>query len=76
MTEAKYYNKLPNDTVECTLCPHNCIIDNGKLGICSVRKNSSGFLFSENYERISAFSFDPIEKKPLYHFYPGRKFFQ
>lgn len=73
MKEAKYYKQLPNDTVECTLCPHNCIIPLGKYGICKVRKNSSGFLFSENYQKISAFSFDPIEKKPLYHFYPGRE---
>ena len=73
MKEANYYTKLDNEQVQCTLCPHNCIIDEGELGICNVRKNSSGFLFSENYKKISTFSFDPIEKKPLYHFFPGQE---
>lgn len=73
MIEAKYYTKLENEKVQCTLCPHNCILNLDEFGICNVRKNASGFLFSSNFEKISAFSFDPIEKKPLYHFFPGRE---
>lgn len=73
MKEARYYKRLENDTVQCSLCPHYCLIEKDKKGKCGVRKNSSGFLFSENYKMISSFSFDPIEKKPLYHFYPGQE---
>lgn len=71
MLEAKYYNQLDNEKVECVLCPHNCIISEGEYGICQVRKNTSGFLFSANYKKISSIATDPIEKKPLYHFMPG-----
>ncbi|MCF6364697.1 MAG: AmmeMemoRadiSam system radical SAM enzyme [Bacteroidales bacterium] len=70
--KAKYYYKLKNKQVKCTLCPHNCIINEGKYGICKVRKNAGGKLISENYAQISAIHSDPIEKKPLYHFYPGK----
>lgn len=70
--EASYYKKLDNKKVECTLCPHNCVIKNGLYGICKVRKNKNGILYSTNYEKLSAVHPDPIEKKPLYHFYPGK----
>ncbi len=70
--EASYYRKLDKLQVECTLCPHNCIINNGKYGICKVRKNENGVLYSLNYEQLSAVHIDPVEKKPLYHFYPGK----
>ena len=73
MKEAKYYKKLINNKVQCELCPHNCIIENGKRGFCRVRKNIDGVLIAETYEKISAINLDPIEKKPLYHFYPGTK---
>lgn len=69
--DAKFYLKLENNEVKCTLCPHNCIIRDGKEGICNVRKNESGTLITKNYGIISSIGFDPIEKKPLYHFYPG-----
>lgn len=69
--EALFYSKLNNEKVKCGLCPHNCIIDNGNIGICKVRGNHNGILKSENYGIISSIGFDPIEKKPLYHFYPG-----
>jgi len=71
--EALFYSKLNNGNVVCNLCPHNCAISIGKRGICKVRKNEEGLLVSENYERISSIGFDPIEKKPLYHFYPGKE---
>lgn len=69
--EARYYIKLDNRNVQCELCPHNCIIQDDKSGICNVRTNDSGILLTKNYGKISSIGFDPIEKKPLYHFYPG-----
>ena len=71
MNESQFYNKLQNNKVQCILCPHNCVISEGKSGICKVRINNSGNLISDNYGLVSSIGFDPIEKKPLYHFYPG-----
>ncbi len=59
--------------MQCRLCPHNCVINNGKNGICGVRKNEGGVLYSEIYGRLTAVAMDPIEKKPLYHFFPGSR---
>ncbi|MCF8297730.1 MAG: AmmeMemoRadiSam system radical SAM enzyme [Saprospiraceae bacterium] len=73
MKEAEYYSELGNGKVKCELCPHFCIISDGKYGNCNVRKNVDGKLIFENYGKLSSLNFDPIEKKPLYHFYPGRK---
>jgi len=73
MKEAKFYNKVEKDSVKCLLCPQNCLIREGKYGSCGVRKNVDGRLYSEIYGKISAYNFDPIEKKPLYHFHPGSK---
>ncbi|MCD6597288.1 MAG: AmmeMemoRadiSam system radical SAM enzyme [Bacteroidales bacterium] len=70
--EATYYEKKANGKVRCQLCPHNCLISPGDIGICLVRKNIDGTLYTENYGVVSAIHFDPIEKKPLYHFYPGK----
>lgn len=72
--EAQYY-KIKNNKVQCRLCPHNCNIEEDDVGICGVRKNFKGKLIAENYEIISGLGFDPIEKKPLYHFYPGKTIF-
>ena len=69
--DARYFIKLEDNKVKCTLCPHNCIIQENKEGICKVRKNESGKLISQNYGVVSSIGFDPVEKKPLYHFYPG-----
>lgn len=69
--EALYYTKLENKKVKCRLCPHECEIRDTKYGICKVRVNRGGELFTENYGIVSSLGFDPIEKKPLYHFYPG-----
>lgn len=71
MKEARFYEKLDNERVECRLCPHNCHIQPGQSGFCRVRKNEKGVLYSLNYGRVSSWGIDPIEKKPLYHFYPG-----
>jgi len=71
--EASFYEKRENGSVRCRLCPHNCVILDGKYGICGVRKNSAGLLYTEIYGRLTAVAMDPIEKKPLYHFYPGSR---
>jgi pyruvate formate lyase activating enzyme len=71
--EAKLYQKLENESIKCFLCPHECIIQSGKRGICRVRSNVKGILMAESFQLYSAIHFDPIEKKPLYHFYPGRE---
>ncbi len=70
---ASYYTQHDGKEVRCMLCPHECLIQSGSYGICLVRKNIAGDLFTLNYELISAFHSDPIEKKPLYHFYPGKR---
>ncbi|MGC8565097.1 MAG: AmmeMemoRadiSam system radical SAM enzyme [Thermoplasmata archaeon] len=69
--EALYYEKLEKNNVRCELCPHRCIIGDGKSGICNVRKNISGKLYSLVYGKVSSMAMDPIEKKPLFHFHPG-----
>jgi len=69
--EAKFWKSLSNRKVQCSLCSHNCKIDSEKVGICGVRKNKNGRLFSLIYGSCSSIASDPIEKKPLYHFYPG-----
>jgi pyruvate formate lyase activating enzyme len=71
MKEAMFYKKLDEEKVECNLCNHRCIIKNGNRGICNVRENNNGVLFSLVYGNVIAHSVDPIEKKPLFHFYPG-----
>ncbi len=57
--------------VLCELCPHFCRLGDGQTGFCKVRKNIGGVLYSLNYGVISSIAIDPIEKKPLYRFYPG-----
>lgn len=61
--------------VQCLLCPQKCIIAGGRTGFCRVRRNDGGILYSLNYSRVSSYGMDPIEKKPLYHFYPGAHIF-
>ena len=71
MMECRYYQRLDDGRVECQLCPHHCLISNGKTGICRSRRNYDGVLVSEVYAKPCSLAIDPIEKKPLYHFYPG-----
>jgi len=70
--EAMYFRKLENNAVQCDLCPHGCEIAAGSRGLCKVRSNVEGTLYAENYGRVSFIAMDPMEKKPLYHFYPGK----
>ena len=75
MKEALLYQKLDGDKVRCQLCAHYCVIANGKKGICQVRENRDGTLYTLVYGRTITQNVDPIEKKPLYHFYPGSQAF-
>ncbi len=61
--------------VRCTLCNWRCLIGEGQLGRCCVRKNVAGVLYSLNYHKVCAANPDPIEKKPLFHFQPGSRSF-
>jgi pyruvate formate lyase activating enzyme len=73
MKEAQFYTKLENLTLRCELCPWHCILKSGQTGICKVRSNEKGKLVTHVYDKVAAFGIDPIEKKPLYHFYPGKQ---
>lgn len=72
MKEAAYYEKLERGGVHCHLCPQECKINDGKRGFCGARSNHDGALYSDIYESVLAANLDPIEKKPLYHFHPGK----
>ncbi len=72
MQEAQFYTKLENQIVRCDLCPWNCVLKPGQTGVCKVRSNENGILQTHVYNKIAAFGIDPIEKKPLYHFHPGK----
>ena len=73
LKEAKFYSRIDSRHVKCVLCPHNCTINDGASGICGARKNDGGVLYSIIYGMVTAVAMDPIEKKPLYHFYPGSR---
>lgn len=75
MKETALYKKLENGRVQCQTCAHGCIIASGKLGICGVRENREGILYSLVYRKAIALHVDPIEKKPLFHFHPGTRSF-
>ena len=75
MKEALFYSKLDKATVRCELCPHLCKIGDNKIGICGVRQNRNGVLYSLVYGKIIASHVDPIEKKPLFHVHPGSRSF-
>ena len=72
MHEALFYIKLGGQTIRCDLCPWNCILNPGQTGVCKVRSNKDGKLYTHVYNKIAALGIDPIEKKPLYHFFPGK----
>ena len=71
MKEALFYKILENRKIQCLLCPHYCIIEPNEAGKCRKRVNKNGKLSAENYGKTVSLQLDPIEKKPLYHFYPG-----
>lgn len=70
--KVEYFEKKGGSIV-CGICPHRCSISEGKSGICRVRHVVDGALYAENYGEISSIGIDPIEKKPLFHFRPGKE---
>jgi len=72
MKQASYWEAREEGKVRCRLCPHQCVISPDREGICKNKRNVDGKLFAHRYGEISALALDPIEKKPLYHFHPGR----
>jgi pyruvate formate lyase activating enzyme len=73
--EAMLYQKLDKGLVRCALCAHRCTIKPDRLGICAVRQNVEGTLYTLVYAQAIAVHVDPIEKKPLYNFLPGTRSF-
>ncbi|NLF08309.1 MAG: AmmeMemoRadiSam system radical SAM enzyme [Pirellulaceae bacterium] len=67
-----WWHASPNgERLICDLCPRHCAIASGERGFCFVRENRDGRIVSTTYGRSTGFCVDPIEKKPLHHFYPG-----
>ncbi len=75
MKECQFYEKLENKSVKCRACRHFCEIRNQKVGKCGVRFNDEGKLQLLVFGKVAAMGLDPIEKKPLFHFFPGSKAF-
>ncbi|HHY06642.1 MAG TPA: AmmeMemoRadiSam system radical SAM enzyme [Clostridia bacterium] len=76
MKLATHWVKKENGSeVRCLLCPHGCVISEGKQGRCRVRKNVAGKLYLLNYGLVTSLALDPIEKKPLKRFFPGKQVF-
>jgi len=71
--EALLYEKLSDNKVRCNLCAHRCVIFDGRKGVCQVRENRDGTLYTLVYGRVISQNVDPVEKKPLFHFYPGTR---
>ncbi|MBF0479776.1 MAG: AmmeMemoRadiSam system radical SAM enzyme [Candidatus Omnitrophica bacterium] len=70
-SNARFWHILEGEKIQCDLCPRQCILLSDQKGYCGVRENHHGQLMSLVYGKTSGFCIDPIEKKPLYHFYPG-----
>lgn len=67
----RWWQRLDGHSIQCRLCPHQCHLEEGQRGFCGVRINQDNRMVSLTYGCISSLCVDPIEKKPLYHFYPG-----
>ena len=75
LKEAKYYEVLEGGRVRCNLCPNHCILEPGQRGVCKVRQNIDGKLYSLVYGKPVAIHLDPIEKKPFFHVLPSSKIY-
>jgi len=75
MKEARLYKKLKGNLVQCGVCHNRCTLKEEQRGICGIRKNIKGKLYLLPYGKAIAVNIDPIEKKPLFHFFPGEKAF-
>jgi pyruvate formate lyase activating enzyme len=73
--EAAYWEKAEGGGIACHLCPHHCVIGEGRTGLCRVRANKDGVMALPYQGLASSIAVDPIEKKPLYHFLPGSRVF-
>src|SRR4030042_1522596 len=73
MYQARFWESAADQKVHCCFCAQECKIAPGKRGLCHVRENQDGTLYSLNYGRVVAEHIDPIEKKPLFHFLPGTR---
>ncbi len=73
--QAKYYQALSNNMVQCLLCPNKCLLSPGQRGTCGVRQNIDGQLYTLVYGKAVSVNLDPIEKKPFFHVLPGSKSF-
>jgi len=73
--EAHFYRPLADGAVQCKTCPHECVIVPGRRGRCGTKVNIEGKLYTISYGNPCAVHIDPVEKKPLLHFYPGSKAF-
>jgi pyruvate formate lyase activating enzyme len=71
--EAYVYTLLPDNAARCRTCQRECIIPEGKTGWCRTRVNEGGKLFSLIYGEVSSISINPVEKKPVFHYYPGSR---
>lgn len=71
MKEAMLYRSLDRERVRCVLCAHRCLIGEGKSGLCLVRENRRGTLYTKAYGKSNSHGVDPVEKKPFFHFRPG-----
>ena len=71
--EALLYHRMPDGKVRCDTCERHCQIGEGQLGYCRTRKNSDGTLYTLVYGDLTSLSANPIEKKPLFHFWPGSR---
>ena len=68
---ARYWHMIPDGRMQCDLCPRDCKLHDGQRGACFVRERRGEQMILTTYGRSSGFCIDPIEKKPLNHFYPG-----
>jgi len=71
MMEAILYDRLKNNKVRCHICQRRCVIREGERGYCRTRENHKGTLFTKTYGLVSSIMISPVEKKPVYHFFPG-----
>jgi pyruvate formate lyase activating enzyme len=71
LKEAMFYHRLEGGDVKCDLCNHRCLVRNNGKGVCHVRENRNGVLYTLVYGKLISRAVDPVEKKPLFHFYPG-----
>jgi pyruvate formate lyase activating enzyme len=73
--EARFYEKLPDREIECALCPRLCRLGDKERGYCGVRENRGGIYYTLVYGKVCTSNVDPIEKKPFFHFHPGKSAF-